>query len=119
MSDAGWGLDAYPLWHGMAQMRHVAAWSAPDRQLVSGSGCWVEDAGGRRFLDARAGICNVNLGYGRRDIAEAIYQQALTMPFACSIRYEKQTPVTHEYARELVRAAPSAARSRSTRCPCG
>lgn len=106
MVDEPWDLADYPLWHGMAQMSLQTSWGSPSKLLVRGDGCWVEDAGGRRYLDARAGICNVNLGYGRRDIAEAIYRQALELPFACAIRFERLAPMTIEYARALVEAAP-------------
>jgi adenosylmethionine-8-amino-7-oxononanoate aminotransferase len=106
MKNTHWDIAEYPLWHGMAQMQQIAEWGGPSKLLVTGDGCWVVDAAGRRYLDARAGICNVNLGYGRRDIADAIHQQALRLPFACSIRFERQASVTLEYARELVAAAP-------------
>jgi adenosylmethionine-8-amino-7-oxononanoate aminotransferase len=107
MVDEPWELSDYPLWHGMAPMSTIVTMGSPSKLLVRGDGCWVEDAAGRRYLDARAGICNVNLGYGRRDIAEAIYRQALDMPFGCIIRFERPAPVTIEYARALVEAAPT------------
>jgi adenosylmethionine-8-amino-7-oxononanoate aminotransferase len=32
--------------------------------IVRGDGCYVEDAAGRRYLDALAGLFCVNIGYG-------------------------------------------------------
>src|SRR6266566_2800766 len=104
--DEPWNLDEYPLWHGAGPMSLLAQWGSPSKLLVRGDGCWVEDAAGRRYFDARAGICNVALGYSRRDIAEAMYQQALDLPFACAIRYERPALTTVEYAKALVARAP-------------
>ncbi len=106
-SEEPWDLADYPLWHGAAPMSFTAAMGSPSKLLVRGNGVWVEDVAGRRYLDARAGICNVALGYGRREIAEAMYRQALELPFACTIRYERPARVTLEYARELVARAPA------------
>ncbi|MGH2828570.1 MAG: aspartate aminotransferase family protein [Actinomycetota bacterium] len=105
-TEGSWELSDYPLWHGAAPMSLTTEFGGPAKVLVAGEGCWVEDAAGRRYLDARAGICNVNLGYGRSDVVKAMYEQASALPFACSIRYERLAKVTLEYARALVDAAP-------------
>ncbi len=39
-------------------------------------GCRVTDASGREYLDAMAGLWCVNAGYGRREIADAMAEQA-------------------------------------------
>jgi adenosylmethionine-8-amino-7-oxononanoate aminotransferase len=45
--------------------------------LVRGRGVWVEDAGGRRYLDAMSGgSMAATLGHGRTDIIEAARAQA-------------------------------------------
>ena len=45
--------------------------------VVRGEGVWVEDAGGRRYLDAMSGgSMAATLGHGRRDIIEAARTQA-------------------------------------------
>src|SRR5260370_34977321 len=105
-TDQALDLKDYPLWHGSAPMSFLAQTGGSSKLLVRGRGVWVEDVGGRRFIDARAGICNVLLGYGRVDIAEAMYQQALQLPFGCVIRYERPASITVEYARALVGHAP-------------
>src|SRR5450759_2667875 len=46
--------------------------------LVRGEGVWVEDASGRRYLDAMSGgSMAATLGHGRRDIIAAARTQAL------------------------------------------
>jgi adenosylmethionine-8-amino-7-oxononanoate aminotransferase len=63
-------------WHGFADM-HVVR----DAELVirSGDGVWVEDVDGRRYLDATAALWYCNVGYGRREIADAVHDQLLRL----------------------------------------
>ncbi len=51
------------------------------RIIVRAEGCTIEDAEGHRLLDGMAGIWCVNAGYGRKELAEAAYQQMLQLPF--------------------------------------
>ncbi len=88
-------------------MSYILSVAGPDEMFVRGDGCWLIDRGGRRFLDGRAGIANMILGYSRRDIADALYRQALDLPFVCTLRYERPAPSVVEYAQALVAAAPA------------
>lgn len=87
-------------------MSYILGTAGPQEMFVRGEGCWLIDRGGRRYLDARSGIGNMILGYGRRDIAEAMYRQALELPFVCTLRYERPAPITVDYAKALIAAAP-------------
>ena len=40
-------------------------------------GLWIEDDRGNRYLNASGGAAVTNVGHGRREIAEALYQQVL------------------------------------------
>ena len=51
------------------------------RIIVRAEGCEIEDAEGNKMLDGMAGLWCVNVGYGRRELAEAAYQQMLQLPF--------------------------------------
>ncbi|MBU4567228.1 MAG: aspartate aminotransferase family protein [Desulfarculus sp.] len=42
---------------------------------VSGEGVWIVDADGKRYLDASGGAVVVNLGHGRKEIAQAVGEQ--------------------------------------------
>jgi adenosylmethionine-8-amino-7-oxononanoate aminotransferase len=58
---------------------HVFYRSLAKRQYpvaVRGSGCWIEDADGRRYLDGSGGAFVVNVGHGVREIADAMAAQA-------------------------------------------
>lgn len=47
--------------------------------LVSGDGSWVTDNQGNRYLDATAALWFAQVGYGRREIADAIHAQSLKL----------------------------------------
>lgn len=48
---------------------------------ASASGSWITDIQGNRFLDGMSGLWCVNVGYGRKELAEAAYNQLLTLPY--------------------------------------
>ena len=54
----------------------------PPVVMVGGEGCWLVDADGRRYLDGLAGLWCVNVGYGRKELAEAMREQAETLSYS-------------------------------------
>jgi adenosylmethionine-8-amino-7-oxononanoate aminotransferase len=73
--------------------------------LVRGQGVWVEDAGGRRYLDAMSGgSMAATLGHGRTDIIEAARAQAERLAYVHNERLTN--PAQEKLARELVEIAP-------------
>jgi len=70
-------LDADHLLHPFTD--HTDLHRAGTHVMESGSGCWVTDENGRRLLDALAGLWCVNVGYGRREIADAVHRQMLDL----------------------------------------
>ena len=61
-------LDLRALWHPLTQHKPLA--ESPPPLMVRGEGCYLEDDQGQRYLDAMAGLWCVNIGYGRRELAE-------------------------------------------------
>ncbi|MGR3717310.1 MAG: aminotransferase [Thermohalobaculum sp.] len=49
--------------------------------ITRGDGVYVYDSDGNRLLDGPAGMWCVNIGHGRREIADAIAEQALRLSF--------------------------------------
>ena len=47
------------------------------RVITKAEGTYLWDSEGKKLLDAFAGLWCVNVGYGRKSIAEAAYQQAV------------------------------------------
>ena len=73
--------------------------------LVRGEGVWIEDASGRRYLDAMSGgSMAATLGFGRRDIIAAAKAQAERLAFVHNERLTN--PAQEQLARELVEVAP-------------
>ncbi len=101
-----WNPKTYPLWHGSAPMKDILDTTGPAEMFVRGEGAWLVDRSGRRFLDGRAGIATMMLGYSRSDIVEAMHQQAQNLAFACTMRYERPAPVIVDLAEALVEGAP-------------
>jgi adenosylmethionine-8-amino-7-oxononanoate aminotransferase len=73
--------------------------------LVRGDGVWVEDASGKRYIDAMSGgSMAATLGHGRRDIVGAAREQAAKLAYVHNERLTN--PAQEQLARELVAVAP-------------
>src|SRR5207302_2537481 len=73
--------------------------------VVRGEGAWVEDAAGRRYLDAMSGgSMAATLGHGRRDIIAAARAQAERLAYVHNERVAN--PAQEQLARELIEVAP-------------
>src|SRR5436190_68881 len=99
-------INDYPLWHGFDPMSKYIETLEPGRFLVSGEGVWVTDADGKRYLDARACLMNVTLGYNHPRLIKAISDQAAKLPVATLLGYEHPAEITVEYARRLGERMP-------------
>ena len=68
--------------------------------IVRGDGCYLEDANGKRYLDALAGLFSVNIGYGfGEEIGQAALEQMRELPFYTNWTYAH--PRAIELAAEL------------------
>src|SRR5437016_5080779 len=73
--------------------------------IVKGEGAWVEDADGRRYLDAMSGgSMAATLGHGRRDIVAAARAQAEKLAYVHNERLTN--PAQERLAHELADLAP-------------
>lgn len=73
--------------------------------VARGEGVWIEDAAGRRYLDAMSGgSMAATLGHGRRDILAAAREQAERLPYVHNERLT--SPAQEQLAEELVQLAP-------------
>ena len=60
--------DRAHVWHPM--MNHYNLNKDPLKIMTHASGCRIVDSEGKEYLDAMAGLWCVNIGYGRKEIAE-------------------------------------------------
>ncbi len=72
-------LDLKHLWHGNQQHRGME--TRPPLEVASADGCYVVDAEGHRYLDGMAGLFCVNVGYGRREIVDAVAAQMAQLAY--------------------------------------
>jgi adenosylmethionine-8-amino-7-oxononanoate aminotransferase len=69
------------------------------------AGVWIEDAQGRRYLDASGGAVVVNVGHGREAIARAVYDQIRRCDYLHPTMFA--TPAVEELATALSGRAPA------------
>jgi adenosylmethionine-8-amino-7-oxononanoate aminotransferase len=73
--------------------------------IVRGDGCYLEDANGKRYLDALAGLFAVQIGYSHgEEIGEAAAAQMRELPFYTNWSYAH--PRAIELAAEVASLAP-------------
>ena len=73
-------LDRQFVFHPFTALAEHDANGSP-AMIVSGQGSRLYGTDGREYLDAMAGLWCVNVGYSRPEVAEAIAEQAHTLPF--------------------------------------
>lgn len=83
---------------------HAALGKKGARVITHGRGLYVWDASGKKIFDAMSGLWCVNVGYGRRELADAAYKQLITLPF-----YNTFFQTTHEPAVRLAQRLASLA----------
>jgi len=72
-------IDAAHHLHPFSDMKELNARGT--RIIERAEGVFIYDSNGKRYLDAFAGLWCVNVGYGRRSIAEAAYRQMQELPY--------------------------------------
>ncbi|MGE8496982.1 MAG: aspartate aminotransferase family protein [Pseudomonas sp.] len=67
--------------HPSTHAHDHASGALPGKIITGASGVRIRDHQGREYLDAFAGLYCVNIGYGRTEVAEAIYKQAKELAY--------------------------------------
>lgn len=70
------------------------------RIVTHADGCYINDGEGNRLLDGMAGLWCVNVGYGRKELAEVAYEQMLELPFYNTF-FKTVTPPTVKLAAKI------------------
>lgn len=96
-------LDAAHHLHPFTQGAGLAAKGA--RVITRADGCWLTDSDGNRILDGMAGLWCVNIGYGRKELADAAYRQMQDLPFYNTFFQTTHVPVIN-LAAKLAEMAP-------------
>ena len=72
-------IDKTHVWHPL--MNHSGIGENPLDVVVKARGSTIEDASGKEYIDAMAGLWCVNIGYGREEVARAAYEQMLELAY--------------------------------------
>ena len=72
--------------------------------ITHGEGCYVYDSNGKKYLDGLAGLFATQVGHGRKEIAQAIAEQASRLAFFPIWSYA-HTPAI-ELAARIAELAP-------------
>ncbi|HLE27690.1 MAG TPA: aminotransferase class III-fold pyridoxal phosphate-dependent enzyme, partial [Anaerolineales bacterium] len=67
--------------HLLHPLHHPSAHQRP-KIWVEGKGAVIKDAEGREYIDGLAGLWNVNVGHGRRELAQAALEQMSTLAYS-------------------------------------
>jgi L-2,4-diaminobutyrate transaminase len=99
-------MDRQSIVHPNTDLKAYASGALGDPQIMeTGHGIHIVDSQGRDLIDAFAGLYCVNVGYGRTEIAEAIYEQAKKLPYFHTYRGASNEPLIRLSDRVL-RMAP-------------
>lgn len=98
--------DRKHVFHASTHLKQYAAGELPGRIITDGEGIRIKDSEGVELIDGFAGLYCVNIGYGRTEMAEAIYEQAKKLAY-----YHTYVGHTNEALVELseriIKMAPS------------
>ncbi len=85
---------------------HAALTQTGARVITRAQGIYVWDSEGHKILDAMSGLWCVNVGYGRKEIADAAHQQMMTLPFYNTFFQTTNEPAVR-LAERLAALAPT------------
>lgn len=84
---------------------HHSLRTGHSRLIVKGEGPYVWDSEGNRILDGMAGLWTTNIGYGRKELAQAAYDQMIELPFYNTF-FRTSHPRVIELSKRLADLAP-------------
>lgn len=73
-------------------------------RVNTGEGIYLWDSAGKRYIDGPGGMWCVQIGYGREEMAKAIAEQAMQMPYASPWSFTSEPAAV--LARKLAEFAP-------------
>ncbi len=104
-STAEWQrLDSSHHLHPFTNYRALS--SRGSRVITRADGVYLWDSDGNRILDAMAGLWCVNVGYGRRELAEVARRQMLELPYYNTF-FQTSHPPAIELAELLATVTPA------------
>ena len=97
-------LDAEHYLHPFSNYQEIK--EKGSRVIQKADGVWLWDIDGNQILDGMAGLWCVNIGYGRKELAEVAYKQMQELPYYNSFFKTSHTPAI-ELSSVLSEVTPS------------
>ncbi|OGB28397.1 MAG: aminotransferase [Burkholderiales bacterium RIFCSPLOWO2_12_FULL_61_40] len=97
-------MDSAHFLHPFTDFKDLNARGA--RVMTRAEDIYVWDSEGKRVLDAMSGLWCVNVGYGRKELADAAHQQMMTLPYYNSFFQTTNVPAA-QLAAKLASLAPT------------
>lgn len=92
--------------HPFTHLKDYAAGQSGEPRIVTGGkGMYITDQHGREIIDAFAGLYCMNIGYGREEVADAIYAQAKQLAYCHSYAQQSNEPMIR-LSKRLCEMAP-------------
>ena len=89
--------------HHLHPFTNTSALNAKGARIIEkAQGVYIWDSEGKKMLDGMAGLWCVNMGYGRKELADAAYKQMQTLPY-----YNTFFQTSHEQAALLAKEIAS------------
>src|ERR1700689_2218376 len=111
MSTTNGSIRTNPLWqkdkdHFLHPWTHFDTFKREGSLVIrEAQGAYVTDAAGKRYLDGIGGLWCVNIGYGRKEMAQTIAEQVLKLSFSNPFPDCTNEPAA-ELAAKLAELAP-------------
>nr|WP_315426638.1 aspartate aminotransferase family protein [uncultured Albidiferax sp.] len=96
-------LDSAHFLHPFTDFKDLNARGA--KVITKAEGIYIWDSEGNRLLDAMSGLWCVSVGYGRKELADAAYQQMMALPYYNSFFQTTNVPAA-TLAAKLASLAP-------------
>nr|WP_315848134.1 aspartate aminotransferase family protein [uncultured Rhodoferax sp.] len=97
-------LDSAHFLHPFTDFKDLSSRGA--RVITRAEGIYVWDSEGKKILDAMSGLWCVNVGYGRKALADAAHQQMMALPYYNSFFQTTNVPAV-QLAAKLASLAPT------------
>ncbi|MBP8288198.1 MAG: aminotransferase class III-fold pyridoxal phosphate-dependent enzyme, partial [Rhodoferax sp.] len=97
-------LDSAHFLHPFTDFKDLSGRGA--RVITRAEGIYVWDSEGKKILDAMSGLWCVNVGYGRKALADAAHHQMMTLPYYNSFFQTTNVPAV-QLAAKLASLAPT------------
>ena len=96
-------VDSAHYLHPFTEHKALAAKGA--RVMVKGQGIYLWDSEGKKLLDGMSGLWCMNVGYGRKELADVAYKQLQELPYYNSFFNTTNIPAV-ELSKLLVEISP-------------